>query len=108
MNSSYFSQCNNQELEISDRSLTTAKELGDNKYPLAHNLMVRMTINAMGKAVKKNDKGVTSVAVLLTFSTVSDKEQFRSIAKDIGMTTKPSVPKSYLDQKGMVMNMYRD
>ena len=44
--------------------------------------MVRMTVNAMGKAVKKNDKGVTSVALLLTFSTVGDKEQFRSIAKD--------------------------
>ena len=59
------SQCNNQELEIADRSITTAKELGDNKYALAHNLMVRMTINAMGKAVKKNDKWVTSVALLL-------------------------------------------
>ena len=51
--------------EVADRSLTSAKDLGDNKYVLAHNPMVRMTVNAMGKAVKKNDKGVTSVALLL-------------------------------------------
>ena len=62
----------------------------------------------MGKKVTKNDKGFTTVALLLTFSSVSDKEAFRSVAKDCGVRTSPSVPKGYLEQKSMVMKLYRE
>ena len=75
---------------------------------LTRQLSLRITVNAMGKSVKKNDKGFTTVALLLTFSTVSDKEAFRSVAKDCGVRTSSSVPKGYLKQKSMIMNLYKD
>ena len=40
---------------------------------LTRQLSLRITVNAMGKSVKKNDKGFTTVALLLNFPTVSDK-----------------------------------
>ena len=48
----------------------------------AHNLISRMTITAMGKAVKRNNKGITTVSLLLTFATEHDKDRFQNIAKD--------------------------
>ena len=55
--------------EAADKAVTSPKEMVENKYVLTHNLLVRMTVNAMGKTVKKNDKGFTTEALLLTFST---------------------------------------
>ena len=67
-----------------------------------------MTITAMGKAVKQNNKGITTVSLLRTFATEHDKDRFQHIAKDCGIGTKPSIPKNYVDQKARVMNAYKD
>ena len=94
--------------EAADKTVTSPKEMVENRYVLTNNLLVRMTVNAMGKKVTKNDKGLTTVALLLTFSSVSDKEAFRSVAKDCGVRTSPSVPKGYIEQKSMIMKLYRE
>ena len=94
--------------EEASRSCTTGKEISENVYLQAHNLISRMTITAMGKAVKQNNKGVTTVALLLTFATEHDKDRFQHIAKDCGIGTKPSIPKNYVDQKAKVMNAYKE
>jgi hypothetical protein len=86
-----------------NKKCNTAKELADNKYMQAHNLLLRMTCNAMGKSVKKNKAEIVSVALILTFATEGDKEAFRSIAKDCGVRAQPSLPKGYIDQKAGIM-----
>ena len=78
----------------------------DNKYVQGHNLLVRMTINAMGKTVKANKAGVVTVPLIMTFATEGDKEAFRTIAKECGVRAQPSLPKGYIEQKGMIMNLY--
>jgi hypothetical protein len=57
-----------------DKKCNTAKELADNKYMQAHNLLLRMTCNAMGKSVKKNKADIVSVALILTFAAEGDKD----------------------------------
>ena len=79
----------------------------DNKYVQGHNLLVRMTINAMGKTVKANKAGVVTVPLIMTFATEGDKEAFRTIAKECGVRAQPSLPKGYIEQKGMIMNLYK-
>ncbi len=69
--------------------------------------MQRMTLTAMGKSVKKNQNDVVTVPLIMTFATEGDKEAFRSIGKDCGVTIKPSLPKGYIDQKGLIMNLYK-
>ena len=90
-----------------DKTPGTAKEAADNSYLQAHSLMQRMTLTAMGKSVKKNHNDVVTVPLILTFATEGDKEAFRSIGKDCGVTIKPSLPKGYIDQKGLIMNLYK-
>ena len=91
-----------------NKKCSTGKEISENVYLQAHNLITRMTITAMGKAVKPNSKGITTVSLLLTFATEHDKDRFQHIAKDCGIGTKPSIPKNYVDQKAKVMNAYKD
>ena len=79
----------------------------DNKYVKAHNLLLRMTVNAMGKSVKKNKSDIVTVALIMTFATEGDKEAFRSISKDCGVRAQPSLPKGYIEQKGMIMTLYK-
>ena len=43
----------------------------------------------------------------MTFATEGDKEAFRSFGKDCGITIKPSLPKGYIDQKGLIMSLYK-
>jgi hypothetical protein len=93
--------------DAADKKCDTAKEVVDNKYVQAHNLLIRMTINAMGKTVKANKAGVVTVALIMTFATEGDKEAFRTIAKDCGVRAQPSLPKGYIEQKGMIMNLYK-
>ena len=93
--------------DAADKKCDTAKDLVDNKYVQGHNLLVRMTINAMGKTVKANKAGVVTVPLIMTFATEGDKEAFRTIAKDCGVRAQPSLPKGYIEQKGMIMNLYK-
>ena len=39
--------------DAADKAVTSPKEMVENRYVLTHNLLVRMTVNAMGKTVKK-------------------------------------------------------
>ena len=71
------------------------------------NLLLRMTVNAMGKAVKKNKSDIVTVALIMTFATEGDKEAFRSISKDCGVRAQPSLPKGYIEQKGMIMTLLK-
>ena len=73
----------------------------------AHSLMQRMTLTAMGKTIKKNQNNIETVPLILTFATEGDKEAFRSFGKDCGITIKPSLPKGYIDQKGLIMSLYK-
>ena len=43
----------------------------------------------------------------MTFATEGDKEAFRSFGKDCGINIKPSLPKGYIDQKTLTMNLYK-
>jgi hypothetical protein len=90
-----------------EKKRNTAKELPDNSYVQAHNLLHMMTFNAMGKSVKKNKADIVSVALILTFATEGDNEAFRSIAKDCGVRAQPSVPKGYIEQKAMIRALYK-
>ena len=85
--------------EDAKKNCSTGKEFSENVYLQAHSLISRMTITAMGKAVKQNKKGTTTVSLLLTYATEHDKDRFQHIAKDYGIGTKPSIPKQYADQK---------
>jgi hypothetical protein len=44
----------NSNKDVAEKTCNTAKEVVDNKYVQAHNLLLRMTVNAMGKSVKPN------------------------------------------------------
>ena len=90
-----------------DKKPSTAKEIADNSYMQAHSLMQRMTLTAMGKTIKKNQNNIETVPLILTFATEGDKEAFRSFGKDCGITIKPSLPKGYIDQKGLIMSLYK-
>ena len=90
-----------------DKKPSTAKEAADNSYLQAHSLMQRMTLTAMGKTVKKNQNDIETVPLIMTFATEGDKEAFRSFGKDCGVTIKPSLPKGYIDQKGLIMSLYK-
>ena len=70
-------------------------------------LLLRMTVNAMGKAFKKNKLDIVTVALIMTFATEGDKEAFRSISKDCGVRAQPSLPKGYIEQKGMIMTLFK-
>ena len=89
------------------KNCTSGKDISENAYIKAHNLISRMSINAMAKQVKKNAKNIPTVSLLLTFATEHNKDQFQHIAKDCGIGTKPSIPKQYADQKARVMNDYK-
>jgi hypothetical protein len=78
--------------DVAEKKYNTTKEVVDNSYMQAHNLLLRMTVNAMGKSVQKNKSDIVTVALILTYATEGDKEAFRSISKDCGVTTKPSLP----------------
>ena len=78
--------------EEANKNCSTGKDISENVYLQTHNLISRMTITAMGKAVKKNNKGITTVSLLLTFATEHNKDRFQNIAKDYGIGTKPSIP----------------
>ena len=93
--------------DAAEKKCNTAKEVVDNKFVQAHNLLLRMTINAMGKTVKANKSNVVTVALIMTFATEGDKEAFRSIAKDCGVRAQPSLPKGYIEQKGMIMSLFK-
>jgi hypothetical protein len=97
----------NSNKDAAEKKCNTAKEVVDNKFVQAHNLLLRMTINAMGKTVKANKSNVVTVALIMTFATEGDKEAFRSIAKDCGVRAQPSLPKGYIEQKGMIMSLFK-
>ena len=61
----------------------------------------------MGKSVKANKSKVITVALIMTFATEGDKEAFRSISKDCGVRAQPSLPKGYIEQKGMIMTLFK-
>ena len=60
-----------------------------------------------GKSVKANKSKVITVALIMTFATEGDKEAFRSISKDCGVRAQPSLPKGYIEQKGMIMSLFK-
>jgi hypothetical protein len=97
----------NNNTAAAEKKCNTAKEVVDNSYMQAHNLLLRMTCNAMGKYVKKNKSDIVSVALILTFATEGDKEAFRSISKECGVRAQPSQSKSYIEQKGMIRALYK-
>jgi hypothetical protein len=97
----------NNNTAAAEKKCNTAKEVVDNSYVQAHNLLLRMTCNAMRKSVKKNKSDVISVALILTFATEGDKEAFRSISKECGVRAQPSLPKGYIEQKGMIMALFK-
>ena len=78
----------NDNKNLADKAVTSAKDVTDNKFILGHNLMSRMTVTALGKDVKLNNSGVKTVSLLFTFSTQADKES-------CGVSARSSLPKGY-------------
>ena len=59
----------NNNTAAAEKKCNNAKEVVDNSYVQAHNLLLRMTVNAMGKSVKKNKSDIVTLALILTFAT---------------------------------------
>ena len=75
-------------------ALTTAMSLTGNTFILGHNLLTRMTVTALGKEVKPNNSGVTTVSLLFTFASQADEDHFNTMDK------------GYNDQKSLRINLY--
>ena len=91
---------------LADKAVTTAKDITDNIFIQGHNLMSRITVTALGKDVKPNKNGVSTVSLLFTFSTQIDRDLFNNMAQSFGVSARPSLPKGYKDQQTTIMDMY--
>ena len=66
-------------------------------------------VDAMAKQAKHDQRlGYTTVALTITFASLEDKNTFKDKARDLGLNSKDSFPKSYAKQRDQALTYFKN